>query len=171
MTRREPYRYCPYCGDPLIVKEMAARPVPYCLACRRPFFQDPKVAAAVLVVQRDRVLLVRRGVDPQRGQWALPAGFVDAGEDPRRAAQRECLEETGLQVKITGLLDVVFGGDEPRGASIIIVYCAQVRGGDLRPADDVDEARFFPLDRLPPLAFRASRLALARWRLGKGRGQ
>ena len=57
----------------------------------------PKVAAGVVLIDADRVLLVRRVNEPYRGRWTLPAGFVDAGEDPRRAAERECLEETGLQ--------------------------------------------------------------------------
>ena len=64
---------------------------------------------AVLVEDDGQVLLVRRANEPQRGLWTLPAGFVDAGEDPVLAAERECLEETGLRVKITGLLDVIFG--------------------------------------------------------------
>ncbi len=168
MALSEPFRYCPYCADPLVIKETWGRPVPYCQACGRPFFQDPKVAAAVLVQDGDRILLVRRAVDPYRGQWALPAGFVDADEDPRRAAARECQEETGLQVEITGLLDVVFGLEHARGASIVIIYCGRVRGGKLQPADDVDGAAFFRRDALPPLAFHATRVAIKRWKAGCG---
>jgi ADP-ribose pyrophosphatase YjhB (NUDIX family) len=105
-------------------------------------------------------LLVRRAVDPQRECWTLPAGFVDAGEDPIRAAERECLEETGLRVKITCLLDVLFGGEHSRGAHIVIAYQGEILNGVLRAGDDVDRASFFPLDHLPELAFKSTQKIL-----------
>jgi 8-oxo-dGTP diphosphatase len=101
--------------------------------------------AAGIVVERDgEILLARRANEPARGLWTLPAGFVDAGEDPARAAERECLEETGLQVDVTGLIDVVFGLEHSRGAHIVIFYRAEVRSGSLQPGDDVDQVAFFP---------------------------
>lgn len=103
---------------------------------------------------------MRRSNEPQRGLWTLPAGFVDAGEDPVIAAQRECLEETGLQVKITGLLDVISGLEHPRGAHILIAYRGEVIGGSLRPADDVDKVAYFPRENLPELAFKTTRKLL-----------
>jgi ADP-ribose pyrophosphatase YjhB (NUDIX family) len=120
------------------------------------------VAAAVLVEQGDMVLLVRRGNEPQRGLWTLPAGFVDAGEDPAGAAARECLEETGLVVEITALMDIVAGREHERGADFIIVYRAEVAGGSLRAADDAAEVRWFPRMQLPPLAFHATEVVLLR---------
>src|SRR5690606_9292863 len=101
-------------------------------------FIDPKVAAAVLVEQDRRVLLVRRANEPFRGLWTLPAGFINGGEDPAEAASRECLEETGLRVQILRVLDIIAGKEHPRGADFIIVYQASVLGGELRPDDDVD---------------------------------
>jgi ADP-ribose pyrophosphatase YjhB (NUDIX family) len=92
--------------------------------------------------------------------WSFPAGFVDAGEDPMRAAERECLEETGLVVQATSLLDVIAGREHERGADIVIVYTAQVTGGDLCAGDDADRVDYFPRGSLPPLAFQATRLAL-----------
>jgi 8-oxo-dGTP diphosphatase len=86
---------------------------------------------------------------------------VDAFEDPARAAERECLEETGLVVKVTSLLDVIAGREHPRGADMVIVYCAEMQGGELKAGDDADEAGFFALEQLPPLAFEATRRVLA----------
>lgn len=103
------------------------------------------------------MLLVRRAYDPERGRWSLPAGFIDAGEDPRQAAERECLEETGLVVQVTALIDVLFGNDHARGANIIIIYKADFLSGELQPGDDVDGAAFFARNNLPPLAFSATR--------------
>lgn len=136
----------------------ALRPV--CPNCNWVYFPDPKVASAVLVERDGRVLLGRRAGDPQRGLWTLPAGFVDAGEDPAAAARRECLEETGLEVRITGLVDVLSGQEHPRGAHIFIVYRAEITGGALRAADDIDDVGFFNLDNLPPLAFATTKRIL-----------
>jgi ADP-ribose pyrophosphatase YjhB (NUDIX family) len=145
--------YCLCCGQPLTQAEFAGRLRPTCPACGWIYFADPKVAVAALILKQDQVLLVRRSNDPQRGLWTLPAGFVDAGEDPLEALRRECLEETGLQVEIVGLLDVLYGQEHPRGAHILIVYRAEIVGGTLKPGDDADGAAFFALDDLPPLAF------------------
>jgi len=125
------------------------------------FFPDPKVAVAALIEQDDRVLLVRRVHPPEKGRWTLPAGFVDAGEDPAQAVVRECREETGLRVQVDGLLDVIAVREHPDGADILIVYRAHALGGELVAGDDADRAAFFPLDELPPLAFTSTRRILS----------
>jgi len=145
--------FCPRCGSSLNQEYNFGRLHPTCPQCNWIYFSDPKVAAAVLIEQDGKVLLVRRANEPQRGYWTLPAGFVDAGEDPARAAERECLEETGLLVRVTGLIDVIFGQEHQRGAHIVIFYRAEILGGELIAGDDVDHAAFFPRDQLPPLAF------------------
>ena len=133
---------------------------PECPACGWIYFEDPKVAAAVLVEQAGRVLLTRRVNEPHRGEWSLPAGFINAHEDPQRAAERECQEETGLLVQVTELLQLIPGQEHERGADILILYRAEVIGGELLAGDDADEVGFFPRETLPPLAFRATRIAL-----------
>lgn len=152
--------YCPQCGTKLIQEERFNRIRPVCPSCDWIYFPDPKVAAGVVVERGDKVLLVRRAVDPQRGRWTLPAGFVDAGEDPARAAERECFEETGLRVHVTHLLDVLAGQEHPRGAHIIIFYRAELLGGELSANDDVDRAIFFRRNALPPLAFTTTKKIL-----------
>jgi len=135
---------------------------PVCPACGWIYFADPKVAVAVVLLHDEQVLLVRRLNEPRRGMWTLPAGFVDADEDPARAAERECLEETGLQVRTTGVMDVIAGREHPRGADILIVYSAAPIGGELQANDDVDQAVYFSLHDLPPLAFEATRRVVKR---------
>lgn len=153
-------KFCQRCGAPMTWQERFGRLRPVCPRCDWTYFPDPKVAAAVLVERDGRVLLVRRANDPERGKWTLPAGFIDAGEDPARAAERECLEETGLRVQVTSLLDVLYGQEHPRGAHIIIFYRAELLSGSLQPGDDVDEVGFFPRDSLPPLAFATTKKVL-----------
>jgi 8-oxo-dGTP diphosphatase len=152
--------YCPRCGNTISQQHRFGKFRPVCLVCDWVYFADPKVAAAVLVEEDGCVLLVRRVNEPARGKWTLPAGFVDAGEDPASAAERECFEETGLSVSTTGLLDIVTGLEHPRGADMVIVYRARVQGGVLRAGDDADLAAWFSSDDLPPLAFEATRHVL-----------
>jgi ADP-ribose pyrophosphatase YjhB (NUDIX family) len=130
-------------------------------------FDDPKVAAAVVVEQEGKILLVRRAYNPEQGKWSLPAGFVDADEDPQQAAVRECLEETGLRVRILGLMDVIYGREHPRGASIVIVYRGEVDGGSLAAGDDAGEVALFAPSALPPLAFRATKQVVEHWAAGR----
>lgn len=152
--------YCLRCGTRLELANRFGALRPVCPACGWVYFADPKVAVAVLVEDDHRVLLVQRSGEPQRGLWTLPAGFVDAGEDPLEAARRECREETGLEVNVIELVDVISGQEHPRGAHIFIVYRAEITGGELQAADDADGAGFFSIDALPPLAFSSTRKIL-----------
>ena len=152
--------YCPRCAA-LLKHEMRFGKIrPVCPQCGWIHFVDPKVAAAVLIERGGRVLLVRRAGEPFRGLWTLPAGFINGGEDPAEAAARECLEETGLQVRVMRVLEIISGKEHPRGADFIIVYEAEAIGGELKPDDDADAAEWFRRDQLPPLAFRATQKVL-----------
>ena len=155
------FNYCPRCGTSVIYKELYGKVRAVCPQCEWIHFIDPKVAAAVLIEQDGRVLLVRRAGEPFRGLWSLPAGFINGGEDPAQAAARECLEETGLTVRVTRVLDIISGKEHPRGADFIIVYQAEVIEGELKPDDDADAVEWFERENLPQLAFRATQVVLA----------
>jgi 8-oxo-dGTP diphosphatase len=163
MLETEPVNFCSVCGSRLEPRKAFGRMRPACPSCERIHFQDPKVAAAVLVEKDGRILLARRVNVPQQGKWTLPAGFIEADEDPVRAAERECLEETGIQIRVTDLLDVIHGLEHPRGANILILYRGEIVGGTLIAKDDADEVGFFGPDELPPLAFESTRRALDHW--------
>jgi 8-oxo-dGTP diphosphatase len=159
-------RYCPHCAHPLEERLAFDRLRPVCPACGFVHFRNPKVGVSVLVEQGGQVLLVRRAVEPGLGKWCLPSGFIEWDEAPEAAAVRECAEETGLNVALTGFLDVVHYVEDFRGAGINLTYQGQVLGGSLQPGDDADQARFFSPSELPAvetIAFRSHRLALERW--------
>jgi 8-oxo-dGTP diphosphatase len=162
MARESEVKLCSRCGTATSLQERFGKMHPVCPHCEWIHFEDPKVAAAVLIEQDGRVLLTRRRNEPYRGLWTLPAGFVDAGEDPARAAERECLEETGLSVRVKRVLDVIAGQEHERGADFVIVYEAEVLSGTLSPNDDADAVEWFEHGNLPPLAFEATRKALVR---------
>jgi 8-oxo-dGTP diphosphatase len=151
-------RFCPRCGQPIAQQLKFGKMRPVCPACGYIHFDDPKVAVVVFVEQDGKVLLILRGVDPQRGKWAFPAGYVDRGEDPAQAAVREMAEETGLSVEITRLIDVTFDN-----GIIVIMYAAQVVGGALQAQDDADDARWFGPADLPELAFRSTQVLITAW--------
>jgi ADP-ribose pyrophosphatase YjhB (NUDIX family) len=154
------FKFCPRCATQLNLEERFGKMRPICPQCGWIHFVDPKVAAGVLVIQDDRVLLVRRVNEPKRGLWTLPAGFVNGGEDPAEAAERECLEETGLSVRVTRVYDIVSGREHPRGADFVIVYEAEVVGGEMQAGDDADAVEWFGRNELPQLAFSATRKVL-----------
>ena len=161
---REP-TYCPACGATTEPRQAHGRLRAVCVRCGRVQFDDPKVAAACVVVQAGRILLVQRRNAPARGLWTLPAGFVDAGEDPRQAAAREVAEETGLEVEVGVVADVIFEpAESDHPATIVIVYWANPRGGELKPGDDALRAEFCALDNLPPIGFRSTQAILERVR-------
>jgi ADP-ribose pyrophosphatase YjhB (NUDIX family) len=156
------FNFCPRCGTAVVREHRFGQMREVCPKCEWIHFIDPKVAAGVLVIQNERVLLVRRSGEPFRGLWTLPAGFVNAGEDPAEAAARECLEETGLNVRVRRVFDIVAGKEHPRGADFVIVYEAEVLSGELKADDDADAAEWFDKNDLPALAFRATQVILAR---------
>lgn len=132
-----------------------------CPSCHYVYYTDPKVGVGVAVLDGGKLLLVRRAMNPERGKWSLPAGFVDQGEDPRATAAREALEETGLVVTVESVIDVFYNPPGQGGASIFILYRAQRVGGELVAGDDAEAAAFFGLDQLPELAFASTRAAVA----------
>ena len=152
--------FCIRCSTRLQPNPVHGQVRPACPACHWVYFEDPKVAAAVVLEHEGRFLLTQRRYNPGQGLWALPAGFVDAGEDPARAAERECLEETGLVVQVTVLKDLFSGREHPHGADIVLVYHALLVSGNLKPGDDAVSAAFFARDNLPPIAFKSTRQIL-----------
>ena len=161
----QPDRFCPKCGTRLVVQNVRGQELPVCPACRFVLYRDPKVGAGVLVEdEQGRILLVRRAVNPERGKWHIPSGFVDAGEHPEEAARREVREETGLEVHIDELCGVYTYDDDLRGAGIWLCYRGRIVGGTLQPADDVSEVGFFAPAELPQeIAFATTTAVLQDW--------
>jgi ADP-ribose pyrophosphatase YjhB (NUDIX family) len=167
MTKRE-YTYCPFCATTLEQRTLYGRARTVCPDCGFVHFQDPKVAVIALVTHQNKVLLVQRAVEPQKGKWTLPGGYMDAGEMPREALQRELHEEVALDVKILDLLDI-FPMASSGGRSPGIVLAFQARPADdqrigLICADDACDARWFLPGEVPSeLAFESTHALLARW--------
>lgn len=164
---RQWFTYCPRCRAALEDREVYGKVRRVCPDCRFVQFIDPKVSTAVLAEVDGKVLLIRRRMEPARGSWCLPGGFIEMDETPIEAAIRECREETGLEVEIIGLVDVYTYRDY-RGQGILIMYKGQVIGGKLESGDDAEKVGLFGPDELPEnIAFETNVQALGVWQTAK----
>lgn len=156
---KPPVNFCQVCGHTMAERLVHGKLRRACPECGHIHFDDPKVAAVVLVQHNHRVLLVRRAMNPARGKWALPGGFVDFGEDPYKAAVREVLEETGITIENIALADIFSDG-----GPIVITFTAHTASGVARAQDDADAVLWYAAnDPMPDLAFESTRAMLARW--------
>jgi len=155
------FRFCPRCGGALdhrVVKTNEPKRL-VCESCSFIFYQDPKVVAGTVFTLDGGIVLLKRGVEPALGKWVFPGGYVDRGESVRDAAVRETKEECQLEVKLGPLLNVY---SYPRSPNVIVVYTAEVVGGELAAADESLEARIFSRQEIPwdELGFDSTRDAL-----------
>ena len=126
-------------------------------------FRNPAVGVAVVVLDDDgRVLLGRRSAGGNVGEWCIPCGYVEWGEDIREAAQREFAEETGLDVQIGDVCAVHSNFHNPGSLTVGVWFYATVAGGKASASDDLDRVGWFaPSDPPEPLAFPTDRVVLA----------
>jgi 8-oxo-dGTP diphosphatase len=160
--------YCARCATPMRdVTNGADRPRPQCPACRWTYYAKNSLGAAVVVERGGRILLVRRGQSPFRGDWMLPAGFVEYGENAADTAVREAEEECAIRVRVSGAPGVYFGTDDPRNPGYLLVYRAILEDPNAVPhaGDDAAACDWFAPDALPAnIAFMAHRAAIGAWR-------
>jgi ADP-ribose pyrophosphatase YjhB (NUDIX family) len=149
-------RFCSNCAAPL-----PSPPPVTCRACDTSHWLDAKPCAGALVARRGRLMLVRRAHDPWRGAWDIPGGFCGPREHPADAAAREVREETGLTVRVGGVLGMWIDTYAPEGkgadkVTLNIYFHATPEGAAVEQTDpnEVAEIRWFAPDELPAaLAF------------------
>jgi ADP-ribose pyrophosphatase YjhB (NUDIX family) len=119
----------------------------------REYPKQPLVGVGGVVIDRNRVLLIRRGCEPLKGEWSLPGGLLELGEELTAGVRRELLEETGLEVEpIEGILAfdrIVREGVRVKYHYVIVDYLCRRKRGRLRPASDVVDARWVRRKELP----------------------
>ena len=167
MGVQDGWRLCPRCGGELTRADDAL----VCAACGSRYYANSAPTASLLPVDDEgRVLLGRRAGEPDKGKWDALGGFLEEGEDPLDGLRRELREETGLEVEPGAYLGTwidVYGEGEGAQATLNLVWTGRVVGGEMAPADDVAELRWFAADELPPpeeCAFRCVAQMLSAWR-------
>lgn len=156
--------FCPRCGAACISDRAAGRLRPRCPACRYVHYRNPSPGVAIVVLQGGRVLLGRRVAAARfGGQWGLPAGFIEFDEDFLTAARREAKEETGLDIEVTGILNVTSNYLAKTLHALVIAVAARPVGGGLAAGDDLCELRWVSVEGpFPPLAYAADAELLER---------
>ncbi len=162
--------YCPRCRGALERRLIGNREYPACPTCHYVHFHSPiPVAETVVTDSGGRVLLIKRRLPPGIGAWALPGGHIDFNESAEAAAIREVKEETGLDIKLAGLLCTMGFPSllNPEQSVLKAVFIGEIVGGDLAAGDDAEDARFFHRHELPEnLATESVGIALQKWQLG-----
>ena len=164
------YRHCPRCGGRLEARVVMEHDPPrlVCADCSFVFYLDPKVAVGAICRAGDGIVLLRRGIEPGYGKWVYPGGYVDRGETLEAAARREAREEIHADIRITGLINAYSYAGRP---VIVVVYAADVVGGELRGGEEALEVRVFARGAIPwdDLAFRSTAEALRDFLSGHAR--
>ncbi len=176
------YAYCPVCGGrldpPPESSALGPEDLRLCSRCGHEFWLNSKPCVSALIVRaegpRQYILLARRGIEPYRGCWDIPGGYLRNGEPPEEGLARELAEELSaplLEPRLAAIeIDEYLRDDVPREARFtfnVFYLCTLPADIALRPGDDVTEARWFPLPEVPTeLAFASNRRALA-WLRGR----
>lgn len=144
---------------------------------KREFPDHPLVGVGGVVIHRGRVLLIRRGGEPLKGEWSIPGGLVELGEELAEGARRELKEETGLDVEPLEVLEVFDRIFRERGRVryhfVIVDFACRFKRGRLRPGSDVLEARWVRHQDLPKyhLTDKASSVVLRAFEVSSKAGQ
>lgn len=164
-------RHCRLCGSPVryAVPPDDNRERAICTACGEIHYENPINVVGTVPFWGDQVLLCRRNIEPRRGLWTLPAGFLELGESTSEGALRETDEEAGARVELGALftvLNVVAAGQ------VHFFYLARLQDTRFAPGPETIEARLFREHELPwdELAFRTVRETLQRYFADRARG-
>ncbi len=164
------FPFCPKCGNKL--RKISPRNT-QCDACGLDYYVNPRPCNAIIITNASsQILLVRRAVEPSKGMWDLPGGFVDLGETIEESVIREAREELGIEVDT---LRYIFSGCDRyvyKGLNyhtLGFVFSVRIKSGTMKPHDDVSGFRFFAEDEIPwdSLAFPVIKQTLRKYLRGR----
>jgi len=164
----ENFKYCPGCKSKL--KDCSD--FFECKNCGQIIYKNSAPTTSVLIINRDKVLLAKRGIEPFKGKYDIVGGFLKYGEDPIKGVLRETMEETGLKVKIIDFLGIYMDTYGKEGKQTLnINYVGKIIDGKMKASDDVASLKWFPINKLPKPAFKNQIKAfkdLQKWYLSRG---
>ncbi len=170
--QRSPIRHCRDCGSAVSYRlpdDGDTRHRAICTACATIHYENPLNVVGTVPYFGERVLLCLRNIEPRRGKWTLPAGFMELGETAAQGAARETDEEAGAHFEIEGLFSVL---SVPRVGQVHLFYRARLLNERFDPGPETQEARLFTEAEIPwdDIAFRTVRETLLRYFDDRRRG-
>jgi 8-oxo-dGTP diphosphatase len=151
-------RFCPLCKTNLSIKKIDGIDRRSCPKCSWVHYANPIPSAAAFVYRdAEEILLVKRGVAPGKGKWALPSGFIEPYEIPEETVLRELQEETGLKGIIQDIVGAYTQPSRMYGYVLLIAYDVRYAHGRLKAGTDAADAKFFPIRAIPKIPFAAHR--------------
>ena len=137
------YEFCPRCAGRLELREIKAGEPErlVCSECSFIFYQGPKLVAATIFELDGGIVLTQRAIEPGYGKWTFPGGFVERGERAEAAAEREALEEAGVEIEAGEIVGLYSYEDQ---VPVIAVFLGRVTGGEPEPLDEPMAVAVFP---------------------------
>jgi ADP-ribose pyrophosphatase YjhB (NUDIX family) len=161
-------KFCSKCGQPVTMQIPAGDTLPraVCASCGTVHYENPRVVVGCVPDWHGQILLCRRAIEPRRGYWTAPAGFLEIGESLHAAAARETAEEALAQVEIGSLLSVV---NVLHAAQVHVMFRARLRSADHGAGVESLETALFAEEQIPwaDIAFASIRFALERYFLDR----
>ena len=141
-------KYCTACGGPLTLKvpEDEDRMRHCCQTCGLIHYQNPKIVVGCIPEWQDRILLCLRGIEPRKGLWTLPAGFLEQGETLAQGAQRETFEETRAQVQHLQPYRLF---NISHVSQVYMMFRARLEAQTFQPTPESIEVKLFTEDQIP----------------------
>jgi ADP-ribose pyrophosphatase YjhB (NUDIX family) len=165
-------KHCTQCGTPTqhLVPAGDNRVRAICPSCGHIEYDNPRIVAGCVIEHEGKIVLARRAIEPRKGYWTLPAGFMELGETVEQGAAREAYEEAGAAVQITQLYTLY---SIPRIGQVYMMFRASLPDGNIAAGEESLEVSFFDEATMPwdELAFEAVRLTIERYWQESKRGQ
>ena len=143
-----PMKYCGYCGEKVVyrIPDGDNRPRYVCDACSTVHYQNPRVITGCVVTWNQKILLCKRAIEPRKGKWTLPAGFLENGETIEQGAARETREEANVIVVPQGLYTIF---NLPHISQIYVFYRAEITENNASAGEETEEVLMFSEDDIP----------------------
>jgi ADP-ribose pyrophosphatase YjhB (NUDIX family) len=172
MIYRTPIKHCKNCGTSVVYRlpddgDTKNRAV--CPACNTVHYENPLNVVGTVPVWTDKVLLCKRNIEPRKGKWTLPAGFMELDETTAEGAARETTEEAGAQFEMQSLFSVL---SVPKVGQVHLFYRAKLTSDQFDPGFETQEAKLFTEAEIPwdDIAFRTVKVTLEKYFADKALG-
>lgn len=165
MIFRTPIKYCKNCGTAVVYRQPDdgdTKNRAVCPACNTVHYENPLNVVGTVPIWGDKVLLCKRNIEPRKGKWTLPAGFMELDETTSEGAARETVEEAGAQFDMQALFSVL---SVPKVGQVHLFYRAKLTSDQFDPGYETQEAKLFTEAEIPwdEIAFRTVKVTLERF--------